>query len=52
MEHPLGQTTFITAQMLDQFVDRFVPMAVEEVKSIKNGTSILNAADFAWPAKR
>ena len=52
MEHPLGQTTFITAQMLDQFVDRFVPMAVEEVKSIKNGTSILNTADFAWPAKR
>lgn len=52
MEQPQGQTTFITAQMLDQFIDRFVPMAVEEVKSIKNGTSILKAADFAWPAKR
>lgn len=47
-----GQTTFITESMLDAFIERFVPLAIEEVNSIKNGVSILKATDFAWPAKR
>ena len=47
-----GQTTFITESMLDAFIDHFVPIAIEEVKSVKTGISILKATDFAWPAKR
>ena len=51
-EQVQGQTTFITESMLDQFVERFIPLAIEEVKSMKAGTSILKATDFAWPANR
>ena len=51
-EQTQGETTFITEWMLDQFVEQFIPLAIEEVKSIKNGSSTLNVTDFAWPAKR
>ena len=51
-EQVQGNTTFITEPMLDQFVEKFIPLAIEECKRVKNGTSILNATDFAWSAKR
>jgi len=51
-EQTQGKTAYITEQMLDQFVEDFIPLAIQEVKHIKAGTSILKATDFAWPQKR
>jgi len=47
-----GHTTFITESMLDQFVAHFIPLAIKEVKSIRNGAPGLKATDFTWPVKR
>ena len=47
-----GNTTFLTEPLLDQFIERFLPLAIEEAKSTRNGASILKVTDFAWPAKR
>ena len=47
-----GKTTFLTESLLDQFIEHFLPLAIEEAKSIRNGASILKVTDFTWPAKR
>lgn len=51
-EQTQGTTTFVTEKILDQYIERFVPLAIKEVKSINEGSSILNLTDFVWPAKR
>ena len=52
IEQTQGQTTFLTEALLDQFIARFLPLAIEEVDSVQKGTSLLKATDFAWPANR
>lgn len=51
-EQVQGNTTFITEQMLDQFIERFIPLAIKEAESMKHGFSILNTTDFTWLSKR
>ena len=51
-EQTKGYTVFLTESMLDEYVNTYIPLAIEEVKSIKNGYSSLIATDYAWPAKR
>ena len=51
-EQTEGNTVFLTESMLDEYVGAYIPLAIEEVKSIKSGYSSLIAADYAWPANR
>ncbi len=51
-EQTEGNTVFLTESMLDEFVETYLPLAVEEVKNLKKGTSILRARDYTWPRKR
>ena len=51
-EQPKGNTVFLTESMLDEYVTTYVPLAIKEVNSIKNGGSSLRAINYTWPAKR
>ena len=47
-----GATVFLTESMLDEFIEAYLPIAIEEIKNLRNGTSALRAMDYAWPRKR
>lgn len=47
-----GATVFLTESMLDEFIEAYLPLAIEEIKNLRNGTSALWAMDYAWPRKR
>ena len=51
-EQTEGKTVFLTENMLDEFVESYVPLAIEEVKNLKKGASVLHARDYTWPSKR
>ena len=50
-EQTEGTPVFLTADSLDEYVKIYLPLAVEEVKTIRNGSSILTPTDYSWPAK-
>ncbi len=50
-EQILGKTYFLTRDMVDEFVDRYISLARKEVESIKNGQFTLHAHDYTWPRK-
>lgn len=43
-----GSTVYLTESMLDEFVETYLPLAIDEVKSIKNGFSTLSTSDYSW----
>ncbi len=47
-EQTEGCTVFLTESMLDEFVETYLPLAVKEVHSLKNGTGFLKASDYAY----
>ena len=47
-EQTKGSTVYLTESMLDEFVETYLPLAIEEVKSIKNGFSTLRTSDYSW----
>ena len=51
-EQTEGDTVFLTESMLDEFIETYIPLAVEEIKNLKDGTFSLRASDYAWPRKR
>lgn len=51
-EQTRGETVFLTESMLDEFVDTYIPLAIEEVKNLKNGTSTLRVGDYTWLRNR
>ena len=51
-EQTAGNTVFLTENMLDEYVSTYIPLAIEEVRSIKKGRSVLKATDYAWLGKR
>ncbi len=51
-EQTEGVTVFLTESMLDEFIETYIPLAVEEIKNLKDGTFNLRASDYAWPRKR
>ena len=51
-EQTQGDPVFLTEGMLDEYVNTYLPLATQEVKSIKNGIFRLNPTDYAWAAKR
>ena len=51
IEDTKGQTVFLTESMLDAFVETYFPLALQEVKNLKNGASVLSPIDYAWAKK-
>ena len=43
-----GETVFVTEEMLDQFIEEYVPTMLEELRAVKNGKSLLVAKDYKW----
>ena len=43
-----GETVFVTENMLDQFIEEYVPLMLEELRAVKKGKSILVAKDYRW----
>lgn len=52
IEQASGKTVFLTESMLDEYVETYIPLAIQEVNSIRDGYSSLNVMDYAWPIKR
>lgn len=52
VEQVEGNTVFLTENMVEEFVEIYIPLAIEEIRSIKNGKSILNVKDYVWKKKR
>lgn len=52
MEQTQGNTVFLTEDMLDEFVETYIPLAIEEIKNLRNGTSTLKMSDYAWRRQR
>ena len=48
IEKTEGTTVFVTEEMVDEFVETYIPLAIREVQNIKSGKSGLKASDFAW----
>lgn len=43
-----GETVFVTENMLDKFIEEYVPLMLEELRTVKNGNSTLVAKDYKW----
>mgnify|MGYP001035024449 FL=1 len=43
-----GETVFVTEEMLDQFIEEYVLIMLEELRAVKNGKSLLVAKDYKW----
>lgn len=52
MEQTTGKTRFLTENMLDEFIEKYIQLAIDEIKNIKTGNSILEVTDYAWLRKR
>lgn len=50
-EQTQGATAFLTEGMLDEFIETYLPLAVEEVRNLKKGNSVLRVCDYTWPRK-
>ena len=51
-EEYIGRTHFLTESMLDDFVETYVPLAVDQIIHLKKGKPVFNAADYAWLRNR
>ena len=51
-EQTEGNTVFLTENMLDEYIKTYIPLAIEEAKCIRSGSTILRATDYAWLIKR
>ena len=43
-----GTTVLVTEEMVDEFVENYIPLAIKEVQSIVEGKTTLKASDYAW----
>lgn len=47
-----GETVFLSEQLLDEFMERYLPMAKEELAALRQGRRYLKASDWSWIRKR
>ena len=47
-----GETYYITEKMVDEFVEDYLSLALQEIESVKEGKSCLKVEDFVWGRKR
>lgn len=51
-ENIYGRTKFLTESMLEEFITEYRDPLAEELRSVRNGSSVLNAPDYKWENKR
>lgn len=51
-EQTTGKTRFLTESMIDEFIEKYIPLGIKELESVKSGHFILQAQDYAWQRKR
>ena len=47
-EQTSGTTVYLTESMVEEFVETYVPLAVKEIKNLKQGASALKSRDYGW----
>ncbi len=47
-EQPGGSFTILSAEMIDSFIARTLPLVEKELRAVQAGERFLRAADFAW----
>ncbi len=47
-EQPSGEFRYLSPQMMDEFIARYLPPAEAELRAVLRGEELLRAADFAW----
>ncbi|MBQ8786456.1 MAG: hypothetical protein IJZ61_02345 [Oscillospiraceae bacterium] len=47
-ENTVGETVFITENMLDEFIDNYLATGIKELTAVKNRTTFLKAIDLAY----
>ena len=47
-EQTAGEPYFFTESMVDEFIDKYIPIGLEELQNIQNGKFTLQAIDYAW----
>lgn len=52
IEKTQGATAYLTEALLDEFVETYLPVAIQEIKSLREGVSALRAKAYAWPTKK
>lgn len=48
VEQPSGAFRYLSPQMMDEFITRYLPPAEAELRAVLRGEQCLRAADFAW----
>lgn len=48
-EQTTGKTHFLTENMVDEFIECYLPLGLEELQHIQRGKFTLQALDYAWP---
>ena len=48
MDQTTGTTSFLTEDLLDEFIDKYVPLGLMELQCVQNGSTMLQSIDFAW----
>ena len=48
VEKILGETVYLTEDMIDEYVMRYMPLALQEVRCAKMGISCLKISDYTW----
>ncbi|MDE6749765.1 MAG: zinc dependent phospholipase C family protein [Lachnospiraceae bacterium] len=51
-EQTIGETHFLTENMVDEFIDKYVPLGLDELQHIQNGKYTLQALDYTWAKER
>ena len=52
LEQNDGRTTFLTEEMLEEFLEKYFPEIRQELRAVLGGGSFLKAKDFAWERTR
>ena len=47
-----NKTVMLTEEMLEEFVSKYIEIIADELRSVKNGKSLLNVLDYKWENKR
>ena len=48
MDQTTGTTRFLTEDLLDEFIDKYVSLGLKELQSVRSGSTLLRSIDFAW----
>ena len=51
LEDISGETFYITEAMVDEFVERYFPIVIKELESVRNGKSSLVMKEYTWIKK-